>query len=107
GLARYVRLVVSGAEPLDALSRRRLEAGFSAASVVDYYVAAEDVVALSCRFGHLHPPVGVTSLRLVSMARGRARVILTQLQRRTQPVLGFDLDDVVRLDDDACACGHP
>jgi putative adenylate-forming enzyme len=109
-LALAPRLVVAVAEVLDAadadLVERRL--GVRPRRV---YQATEGLLALDCAHGRLHLNESgvVFEPEWLDADHRRFTPIVTDLERRTQLVVRYRLDDVLRLpaDDTACPCGDP
>jgi putative adenylate-forming enzyme len=113
--------LISVAEVLEPQDRLRLE-GVFAAPVRQIYQATEGLLALSCRCNTLHlqedvvavqlepvqsEPVQLKPVQLEPPAAesNRFTPIITDLWRRTQPIIRYRLNDVIRLEDGACACG--
>jgi putative adenylate-forming enzyme len=99
--------VVSVAEVLDELDRKRIEAAFGC-RVEQIYQATEGLLGITCEQGTLHlmePWVLVEPLWL-DEARTRCTPLVTDLWRRTQPVIRYRLNDVWRVSCAPCGCGR-
>jgi phenylacetate-CoA ligase len=114
--------VISVAEVLEPQDKARL-AGVFGAPVHEVYQCTEGLLAVSCAHGSLHIQEDIVAVQCESLpedggghaagtAAGRhtgglRRVtpIVTDLWRRTQPIIRYQLNDVLRLDERACACG--
>ncbi len=97
--------LVSYAEVLDENTKETLTTSFQA-PVVQIYQGAEGFVASTCRDGHLHFNEDVLFVEpLGDPAEGPVSVLLTDLYRRTQPVIRYHLDDVLEIDSSPCSCG--
>lgn len=94
--------VVSVAEVLEDDDRMTLEQGFG--PVVQVYQATEGLLALPCALGHLHLNEAHLHFDFEALGEGHLRPILTDLRRRTQPVVRHRLDDLLQLSGD-CPCG--
>jgi putative adenylate-forming enzyme len=102
-----IRAVLSYAEELDEASRVRLAAAFTA-PVVELYQGAEGMLAFTCPAGTLHLNEDVTLMQLgeaVDEGGRIRRAIVTDLYRRTQPFLRYELGDLIELDPTPCPCG--
>lgn len=82
----------------------------------DYYGTIEGGThGVECREGrrlHLQDDLAIVEVvdaenRPVPVGEWGARVLVTPLWRRTQPLIRFEIDDQVRLSDEPCACGRP
>lgn len=104
------RLVVAVAEVLDARDGELVERawGVRARRV---YQATEGLLAIDCAHGrlHLNEPGVVIEREWLDADRRRFTPIVTDLERRTQLVVRYRLDDVLRVPetDEACPCGDP
>jgi putative adenylate-forming enzyme len=109
-LAIAPRLVVAVAEVLDPATAERVEAvwGVRPRRV---YQATEGLLALDCAHGrlHLNEPGMVLEPEWLDADHRRFTPIVTDLERRTQLVVRYRLDDVLRVpaDDARCRCGDP
>ena len=104
---RPIACVVSYAEELDDSARRHLTLAFDA-PVVEIYQGAEGMLGVTCPMGSLHLNEDCTLVELdesgdtIGQAR---RAIITDLYRRTQPFVRYELNDLVELDPSPCPCG--
>jgi putative adenylate-forming enzyme len=99
--------LVSVAEVLEPQDRARLESVFQA-PVGEVYQCTEGLVAVSCHRGSLHVQEDVMVMQreaLTAADPSRVTPVLTDLWRRTQPIVRYRLGDILRLDDAPCACG--
>lgn len=108
------RHVGTSAERLPAATRRRVHAAWGI-RVFDTYGATEYApIASECREGHLHLLEDRAIVEVVD-EHGRAvppgepgtRLLLTVLDRRTQPLIRYEISDGVREQPGRCACGRP
>lgn len=102
-----IRTVISYAEELDASTRTRISEGLHA-PVVEIYQGAEGMVGVTCPAGHLHLNEDVTLVELsdVGDTIGHAQAAtITDLYRRTQPFIRYQLNDLLEVDDAPCPCG--
>lgn len=98
--------LISVAEVLEPHDRVRLERVFQA-PVGEVYQCTEGLIAVTCASGSLHVQEDVMILQTESITDDSSRVtpVLTDLWRRTQPIIRYRLGDVLRLDGTACRCG--
>lgn len=102
-----IAAVLSYAEELDDALRSRLAAAFDA-PVAELYQGAEGMLAFTCPAGTLHLNEDVTLVELgeaVDEGGAIRRAIVTDLYRRTQPFLRYQLGDLIEVDPAPCACG--
>ncbi len=98
------RRVISIADVLDGPDQTRIEAAFGQ-SVHQIYQATEGLLALTCNHGSIHLNEDLVYFEWESLGQGRFTPIITDLRRRSLPLVRYRLDDILRLSDDACPCG--
>jgi putative adenylate-forming enzyme len=102
-----IAAILSYAEELDDPFRERLGRVFGA-PVAEIYQGAEGMLAFTCPAGTLHLNEDLTLVELedagdqVGDAR---RAIVTDLYRRTQPFVRYQLNDLIELAPGSCSCG--
>ncbi|HEX3272976.1 MAG TPA: F390 synthetase-related protein [Ktedonobacterales bacterium] len=103
--------LISVAETLEPQDRVRLQGAFQA-PVHEIYQCTEGLLAISCAHGSLHIQEDLVALQFEPLGdqgarSGTERVtpIVTDLWRRTQPIIRYRLNDVLRLADKRCRCG--
>ena len=97
--------IISYAEVLDENAKDILVKSFQA-PVVQIYQGAEGFIGSTCRDGNLHINEDVLLVEPVGdQDEGPVSVLLTDLFRRTQPVIRYHLDDVLEIDSNVCSCG--
>jgi phenylacetate-CoA ligase len=99
--------LVSVAEVLEPQDCERIEAAF-AAPVHQIYQCTEGLLAVSCVMRALHIQEDLVALQMEPISDGdgeRVTPIVTDLWRRTQPIIRYRLNDVLQLDPRPCACG--
>jgi phenylacetate-CoA ligase len=98
--------LISVAEVLEPQEHERIARAF-AAPVHQIYQCTEGLLAVSCVQGALHVQEDIVALQYEPLPGPGERVtpIVTDLWRRTQPIIRYRLDDVLRLDPDPCPCG--
>ncbi len=104
--------LISVAEVLEGQDQERLQATFNA-PVHQIYQCTEGFLAASCVEGRLHIQEDVVALQLESVGGSapadgsyeRVTPIVTDLWRRTQPIIRYRLNDILQLDTQPCPCG--
>jgi putative adenylate-forming enzyme len=99
--------IISVAEVLEPSDRARIEHVFQS-GVGQVYQCTEGLVAVSCASGTLHVQEDVMLLQTEAVSPDddtRVTPILTDLWRRTQPIVRYRLGDVLQLDANPCGCG--
>ena len=108
-----LRNVATSAEVLTAETRRRVEQAWGI-RVFDTYGATEYApIAAECAFGNKHLFEDRAIIEVVD-ERGRVlppgergdRILLTLLERRIQPLMRYEISDMVRERPGECACGR-
>ena len=106
-LTSPIEAVVSYAEELDDAASARIAEALQA-PVVELYQGAEGMLAFTCQAGALHLNEDVTLVELVDAGDrlGAARqAVVTDLYRRTQPFVRYQLHDLIELAAGPCDCG--
>jgi phenylacetate-CoA ligase len=97
--------LISVAEVLEPQDRDRLGSVF-ACPVHQIYQCTEGLLAISCEHGSLHLQEDLVAVQLEPLADAeRFTPVVTDLWRRTQPIIRYRLNDVVRLSTQRCRCG--
>lgn len=106
GLLRGVA-AFNGAEVLDDLDRRIVERA-TERPVREIYMATEGLFGVACARGTLHLAEDLVRFEWEPVP-GSALVvpIVTDLARRTQPMIRYRMNDLLELSNDACPCGSP
>ncbi len=102
------RRLIAVAEVLEPDERARLESVFDV-RMEQIYQCTEGLLAISCAAGSLHIQEDLVALQLEPLpgAAGRVTPIITDLWRRTQPIIRYRLNDVLQMDPCPCRCGSP
>ncbi len=102
-----IEAVISYAEVLDQATRERLAHDLGA-PVVEIYQGAEGMIGVTCPKGFLHLNEDIVLVELWDAGDtigGAKRVVVTDLYRRTQPFVRYQLGDLLEIDDERCSCG--
>lgn len=100
--------LVSVAEVLEPQDRNYIESVFRA-PVHQLYQCTEGLLAVSCARGSLHVQEDLVVLQMEPLPGDgeRATPIVTDLWRRTQPIIRYRLNDVLKMQREPCPCGSP
>jgi putative adenylate-forming enzyme len=98
--------VISVAEVLDRADEVRIADAFGA-PVHQIYQCTEGLLAATCEKGSLHVLEDSVALQYEPVSGDASRVgpIVTDLGRRTQPIIRYRLNDILVLKQSPCACG--
>jgi phenylacetate-CoA ligase len=103
--------LISVAETLEPQDRERILSLFQA-PVHEIYQCTEGLLAISCAHGSLHIQEDLVALQFEPLDDQRTRLgtervmpIVTDLWRKTQPIIRYRLNDVLRLANKSCRCG--
>jgi putative adenylate-forming enzyme len=99
--------LISVAEVLEKQDQHALEEVFSA-PVQQVYQCTEGWIAASCAHGSLHVQEDIVALQFEPISDTdptRVTPIVTDLWRKTQPIIRYRLNDVLQLDEKPCPCG--
>jgi putative adenylate-forming enzyme len=95
----------SGAEILDPLDRAVIEQA-TGRPVREIYMATEGLFGVACRHGTLHLAEDVIHFEWEPVpGSGLVAPIVTDLVRRTQPMIRYRMNDLLELSDRQCPCG--
>ncbi|MHA1620464.1 MAG: F390 synthetase-related protein, partial [Promethearchaeota archaeon] len=103
-------LVASFAEVLTPETKEYLQHIFGM-NILEVYKCTEGLLAQSCKAGRLHINEDLTILEIVDehdkpVSPGTpGRVIVTDLVKRTTPIIRYRLNDILTIDPDPCPCG--
>ncbi|CEE90536.1 conserved hypothetical protein [Xenorhabdus nematophila str. Anatoliense] len=97
--------VVSVAEVLEPQDRKLLESVFK--EVGEIYQATEGFLACTCPHGTLHLNEEFLHIEPKWIDKSRFNPIITDFTRETQPIVRYQLDDILVIKKTPCACGNP
>lgn len=111
GLRIVPERLISVAEVLEPHEKERLENVF-AVPVHQIYQCTEGLLAVSCAHGSLHIQEDIVALQFEPLERSgganeqqRVMPVVTDLWRRTQPIVRYRLNDILQLASAPCSCG--
>lgn len=102
-----IDLIISYAEVLSDDVKNILELRFNA-KVIQIYQGSEGFIASTCKCGKLHLNEDLFKFEFEKAGDefGNAqKIIITDLYRKTQPIIRYSINDLVELDDSKCECG--
>lgn len=97
--------VFSGAEVLEQQDREALEARFGV-TVREIYMATEGLFGVSCPHGTLHLCEDCVAFEW-EREGNLAKPVITDFTRRTQVMIRYRMNDLLRLSVAPCPCGSP
>ena len=98
---------ISVAEVLEAQEKQYIETTFNV-PVHQIYQCTEGLLAVSCARGSLHIQEDVVLIQLEELPDSNGEKfmpIITDLWRRTQPIIRYRLNDVLQMEHRPCSCG--
>ena len=113
-LAIEPEVVVAGAEASTDVQLRRIRRAWGVEPELQYGLSEAGLVASRCRLGnyHVHEDTVILELldgagRPVATGKPAARALLTRLFGPDQPLLRYELGDVLVRGPERCPCGAP
>ncbi|MEM9102634.1 MAG: F390 synthetase-related protein [Pseudomonadota bacterium] len=102
----YPKRIISVAEVLEVADKEVIENIFHV-KVEQIYQCTEGFLAASCKQGgiHLNEDAYIIEKQWIDKSTGRFSPIITDLNRVTQPIVRYLLDDVLIVKNEPCACG--
>ena len=105
-LAIHPKKIISVAEVLEPQVKTRIEQRFGT-PVHQIYQCTEGFLAHTCAYGNLHLNEDMVYIEKdwIDRESGRFAPIITDFNRKSQPVIRYRLDDVLIANDPPCPCG--
>ena len=105
-LAIRPKKIISVAEVLEPQVKTRIEQRFST-PVHQIYQCTEGFLAHTCAHGNLHLNEDMVYIEKdwIDRVSGRFAPVITDFNRKSQPVIRYRLDDVLIANDAPCPCG--
>ena len=105
-LAIHPKKIISVAEVLEPQVKTRIEQRFGT-PVHQIYQCTEGFLAHTCAYGNLHLNEDMVYIEKdwIDRESGRFAPIITDFNRKSQPVIRYRLDDVLIANDTPCPCG--
>ena len=109
-LKQNLKRIITYAEVLTPTEKARFAADFNT-QVVEIYQASEGQIASPCRYGNLHINEDLVYVELlddqgneIGPGQRSKRMILTNLVNTIQPLIRYEMNDMIELGD-RCPCG--
>jgi putative adenylate-forming enzyme len=98
--------IISVAEVLDPIDERYLRDCFDR-QIHQIYQCTEGFLASTCEYGtlHLNEDIVVIQKEYIDRHLGKFMPIITDFNRRTQPIIRYRLDDILTERQTPCPCG--
>ncbi len=98
--------VIAVAEVMEKDDEEKIQRCFNR-TVEQVYQCTEGFLASTCRRGqlHLNEDVVIIEKQWIDQSTGRFSPIVTDFRRKTQPIVRYQLDDVLIEDKRPCQCG--
>lgn len=100
-----VQKVISVAEVLEPHDKQKLQGCFS--HVGEVYQATEGFLGCTCSHGTMHLNEAFEHIEPNWLDNDRFSPIITDFTRKTQPIIRYQLDDVLVVKNTPCPCGSP
>ncbi len=102
----YPYKIISVADVLYADTAGKLESVFKQ-KIHQIYQATEGLIACTCKCGRLHLNEDILSVRkkYLDKPSGRFIPIITDFNRITQPIINYELNDILVESTEKCLCG--
>lgn len=97
--------VFSGAEVLDPADRTEIEARFGI-TVREIYMATEGLFGVACAHGTIHLCEDCVAFEWEPEGE-LSKPLITDFTRRSQLMIRYRMNDLLRLSETPCACGSP
>ncbi|GAB2028203.1 coenzyme F390 synthetase [Lactovum odontotermitis] len=105
--ARSPLKVISIAEVLEKRDAEKICQRFGIDHVHQIYQCTEGFLAATCEKGVLHLNEEVVRIDKEWLDDERFIPIISDLKRRTQPIMNYRLNDILRIRTGGCSCGNP
>ncbi len=106
----HPHFVLCGADVLETRERIRIKDYFSCdndCQFLEIYQATEGFLGVSCRYGQIHLNEGLYIIEKKEISEGRFLPIISDVKRKTQSIIRYQLDDILRAGQNPCPCGNP
>jgi putative adenylate-forming enzyme len=99
-------LVISGADVLEDVEKKQLENYFGV-TVTQIYQATEGFLGLTCPAGKIHLNEENYIIEKTWVAKNVFMPLVTDVNRKSQAVIKYQLDDLLIMEETPCVCGSP
>lgn len=101
------QVVISIAEVLEKEDEGRLKQAFGLAVIHQVYQCTEGCLATTCSCGTLHLNEDIVYIEREYLDERRFVPVVTDLERRAQPIIRYRLNDILVERKEPCGCGSP
>ena len=98
--------IISGAEVLDPLDEAYLERVFEQ-KIHQIYQCTEGFLGHTCEHGTIHLNEDFLIIEKKMIDKKKFIPVITDLERKTQPIVRYELNDILTLKTESCPCGSP
>lgn len=105
------KIIVSYAEILYPETKKHLERVFRC-NIHQIYKCTEGAIAISCEKGNLHINEDLVAVQtfnsdgtLTEHGRPCHKMIITDLHKTSQPIIRYELNDIITISKKSCSCG--
>ncbi|MGT2751870.1 F390 synthetase-related protein [Streptococcus porcinus] len=99
--------VISVAEILEDGDRKVIQAAFKQEVIHQIYQATEGFLGYTCPQGTLHLNEDALIIGQEWLDDKRFYPIITDLLRKSQPIINYRLNDILQIKEETCPCGSP
>lgn len=99
--------IISIAEVLEKEDETRIRDAFGVERIHQVYQCTEGCLATTCRFGTLHLNENVVHIEREYLDERRFVPVVTDFERKAQPIIRYRLNDILVEKKDGCPCGSP
>lgn len=103
----HPRMVISIAEVLEKEDERRLKEAFELPVIHQVYQCTEGCLASTCSRGTLHLHEDIVHIDREYLDKRRFIPVITDFERRTQPIIRYRMNDILVERSKPCPCGSP
>ncbi|MDE7352215.1 MAG: hypothetical protein K2O06_04110 [Acetatifactor sp.] len=103
----HPRTIISIAEVLEKEDERRLKEAFELPVIHQVYQCTEGCLASTCPRGTLHLHENIVHIDREYLDKRRFIPVITDFERRTQPIIRYRLNDILVEKGTPCPCGSP
>ncbi|MCI8660980.1 MAG: hypothetical protein HFG54_12190 [Lachnospiraceae bacterium] len=101
------RVVISIAEVLERDQEERLKQAFGVSIIHQVYQCTEGFLAATCSKGTLHLNEDIVHIDREYLDERRFAPIVTDFERKAQPIIRYRLNDILIEKKRTCSCGSP
>lgn len=103
----HPEVVISIAEVLEKADEERLKEAFGLSVIHQVYQCTEGCLASTCRLGTLHLNEDIVHIEKEYLDETRFVPIVTDFERKAQPIIRYRLNDILVERTTVCDCGSP